>query len=192
MTIATGTITYGQTLNTGDYNSKKAEASFTFLVPEGGTAEEGSDIASALAQKKVAQMLGLSGSTAVEKKPRAKKAEPATVITDTAVNDTVTVGVDTVEVPQIRANPEDRKDPAAVEDDFTSFESTTPITDEQLRDACAKRAQHLKKFVTGNAPTIAIKKLIEKFCPPGALPGAAQIPAASRATFIKELDALTV
>lgn len=85
-------------------------------------------------------------------------------------------------LPQIRTNPEDRKDPL----DLTAFENVAPtITDEALGSALAKKNKALSeaKVVGG---TDKIKALIAKT---GATSYAA-IPQSSRTVFLADLDAI--
>lgn len=199
--VTTGTIGFGQTVNTGDYNSQRADASFTFLVPEGGSPDDAATIAGDLAKRKVQELLGLAPiSTAVEKTTRTRKpkadapaAVPTTPASDPAAMTEPSTQKSLVEIQAANQAKPKAADPADVggEEDFTSFPTTRTIPDTELQSACSARAAKLKAGgAAGNDAALKIKKLIEKFCPAGSAPGASQIPQASRVTFLKELEAL--
>jgi hypothetical protein len=72
-------------------------------------------------------------------------------------------------------------DPLAVADEWEA--AATPITDEAINNACAKRNAEIKK------PTL-IRELVGRYLP-GGVGTAKQIPAEKRAAFLLELEKLS-
>ena len=185
MSITSGNVTIKQTINLGDYNSKAAEVSFGFTVPEGEDGKAACDVAALLAQGKVNELLGL---TKTGKVPATAKAAAAAPKADPAAI--------TADAPQIRTSPENRVDPAAItndetiaKDEFALDLPATPIADAQLTEACNKKKIVLSRNLTGNQPALKIKELARKFVPAGKSQ-ITDMPADVRAQFLTELEAL--
>lgn len=209
-----GRIVFGKTVQPEPYHSNKAEAEFSFTVPEGVSTEEALrtiQYVQDLAVVKVHDMLG--------KKVEAKVASAATatpktggtaapvVRTKADIEAEVTAAATKAPAgkaaprkppaaakgeatPNITANPENRVDPAQVDDaaaigdeDFGApVETMVPVvevTDADLQAACGKKNQEIKD-------AIKIRGVIAKY----GLQLAA-IPQDKRKEFLTELAALT-
>lgn len=193
--ILAGRITYGRTVNLGDYNSKKAEAAFDFQVAEDEAEDAAINRASTLAVAKVEELLTgkvtkpvlvpadanmVPGAvTPVPEtkerkkpgpKPKAKVEDAAEITAEPAAN--ISTG-------------EERKDPADI-DDFSP--AVEPITDKELHAACQKKVVELTPHL-GDEARKKIRLVVAKFVT--APQGLVDIPPESRAEFLKQLAALT-
>ena len=206
--ITHGTITYGRTVKTGDYENKRAEASFSFTVADGEDHEEVADRASNLAYYHTHRLLGLQSSaeapsdatapevtdrsTAAKRGPRSAKAPtpppapaPAPKTDPAAVTEAAPVvpGIAepaAVSEPSAPAKP--ATDPATVappDDLMTAAPSV--ITDKDLAEAVTRTNAKIKN-------AMAIRQLIGKYVtPPQAVH---DIPQDKRQAFLTQLGAL--
>jgi hypothetical protein len=200
MPLTGGSVTYGETKNLGDYNSRKAEATIGYDDP--------ADIqkAQAVAVQAVSDML--AGNIVVRTEPKAaepkakkelkpKKApepeqEPVDVFGDSL--EAVDVFHEKEAPKAAISSGEDRVEPAAAEDDlFDAVATAAPISDKDLTDAANRKNKSLrdaaeKEGTDLQAASNKIRLLIGKFVKP---PKRIQdIDASVRADFLTQLDAL--
>lgn len=209
--ISGGTVTFGRTVNLGDYNSKKAEATIGFSVEDGGSIDE----ASAVAVAKVNELLGIA--------PKIAGVEPAKTTVYPAKETHDAAGIKEANAGKLEA--EKKKpgrppkvapaaEPAKVEDDFpdipedlkakpqisTGEERKGPedkdedwgaeaaaVTDLEMTSKMNHKNGELRK-THGDAAAPMIRKLIGKYVTPPKT--AREIPAEARAKFLEELAAL--
>lgn len=206
--ITGGKVTFGRVVQPAQYETKRAEVEIFFSLPEGVGADAAQDElnkAADMAQAKALELVGLKKAEkapekpaeAAPEKPKAEKPKaevPKATRTKADIEkEVVAAAGGTVELPKdpapnISTNPEDRKDPAQVEDDpaavgddalFTA--DAAPVTDADLRNAITKKQEKIKNAV-------AIRGLIGKYVKPGQ--GAGDIAADKRQAFLVELEAL--
>lgn len=199
-----GEITYSQTVNTGDYNSKKAEAKIGFRVDEGASIAEAkamADNAGQVAISKVVELLGLpskpdvgknimreakieaniAANTGKTKADLAAEAAAPAATKTRAKKPPAADPADIEEVPKPAA-----KDPADLDDGFDpvpekKVEAPTKVTDEELTSAMTRRNAVIKNAA-------AIRGLVAEFV---AHPGRAiDIPQERRKEFLEKLAAL--
>ena len=207
--VTGGTITYGRTVNLGDYNSKKAEATIGFSTEDGGSADE----AGAVAVAKVNELLGITKPATSAKADTvqlpAKETHDAAGIKEAnagklggdkkkpgrppKVAPVAEAKADDVDFPDIPddlkkdkpqiSTGEERKDPA---DDEWGAE-VAAVTDLELTSKINHKNGELRK-VHGDAAAPKIRQLIGKYVTPPKQ--ARDIPAEARAKFIEDLAAL--
>lgn len=212
--IIGGTLIYGRTVQPAQYETKKAECHLQFNVPEGGAinGEQIEEVAK-LAMTKVHEMVGLAKPNKAAVSAAVASTAPATSVPATGRTKadieaemkaaaqpktpkvppkTKPAPADAAEItdedatPQIRKNPEDRKEPAsnaaAVVDDELFEPAAKMITEADILAAVTAKQQQINNAV-------AIRKLIGKYVSPPKR--ASDIPVESRAQFLKDLEALT-
>lgn len=175
MAITGGSITYGRTVNLGDYNSKRADATFAFDDP--------ADVANAAvhAQSVVANLLGGNVAGVVvpatepvkERKPRAKKVDAAEVtetVTDADLNKEAFAGVKA-------------KDPSEVVESFDA-PVVAEISNDDLLSACNRAVAK----VGADGPT-KVRALKAKYVA-DLTKSVITLPQSIRAKFLEELAAL--
>ena len=184
--ITGGKISYGRTIKTGDYESARSDAEFSFVVSEGEDFEKIADIAKAQAHGKVHDLLRLKTEPLAAAKPptdkdkaaekTAKTAEkpaakpPAPATADPAAIDVVT-------------DPKPAAD-VVVEDDPLGAVAPSKVTDEEMSGAITK-----KNTALGNPQKI--RELVAKYAPQDGNPHSFRdVDQAKRAAFITELKAL--
>jgi hypothetical protein len=122
--------------------------------------------------------------TTVRKMPgktKAKEEPKADIVPDTKPAVADALG----DVPQIRTNPEDRKEPEAkVELAGADLGGDAPLTDKDLGDLCNRAAGKLLT-THGAEASKKVRELIQKYAP-----RVAEIPAEKRKAFKAELEAL--
>lgn len=166
------------------------------------------DRAAALAQKKALEMVGLSAAGVIIPPASAQKTAatsemihdqhgPAAPAPETSAKTTTrkmpgpkakkeeTLNDPLGDVPQIRSNPEDRKEPEAKADTGTDLGGDAPITDKDLGDHCNRAAGRLITAHPNGEAAKLVRALVSKFAP-----RVAEIAADKRKTFLAELDAL--
>lgn len=208
MGIIGGRVIYGKKVQPQQYFNDHAEVEFSWSAPEGSTEEQALVIAQHAQDMAVAKVFELLAT----KKPLAANPAPAPaaqrtkadiereVIAAASQKPAVTAPAPRTakrppaqpkaeQEPQIRTNPEDRKDPAVQDDalfgdgdDFSSdVKPEVPVvevTDADLNAACTKKNAALKN-------PVAIRGLIAQF---GL--NLNSIPKEKRAEFLEKLDAL--
>lgn len=210
MGIIAGRVVFGKTVPPEQYFSNKAEVEYSWVAPEGSTEEQALAIAERaqnLAIAKVYEILnakkpvtppqatnpaaGQRTKADIEREVIAAASKPPAVTPPApraAKRPPAQPKVEEQE-PQIRTNPEDRKDPAVQDDalfgdgdDFSSdVKPEVPVvevTDADLNAACTKKNAALKN-------PVAIRGLIAQF---GL--NLNSIPKEKRAEFLEKLDAL--
>ena len=184
MTITNGTIKYGQTVKTGDYENKRGDVELTFTVAEGEDIHEKlnhvKDVAhhhlhSLLNPGKVVATISTAKPAAKEEiaeKPAAKaKAAPKLpvkpVVTDISAIDEEMEAATVGKVPAFLAKEVEAQNAKAAEDNIDDLlgggEPAKEITDKELTDATQKCQSDHK-----NAP--AIRKILGELgvkVPPG-------------------------
>lgn len=208
MNITGGRIIFGRTVQPAQYESKKSEVELAFTLAEGEELGTSLDIVGAQVQAKALELVGLRPSGLVVAKlaeipiihDQHGPAAPAPVIEktttrkmpskkkpDIAVGDLTTatpaqvhnaIGDVLGDVPQIRKNPEDRKEPEQLE------LADAPITDKDLGDLCNRAAGRLLT-THGAEASKKVRELIQKYAP-----RVAEIAADKRKAFKAELEAL--
>lgn len=217
LTFTGGSVTYERNVKVADYENKKLAVTLNFNAPEGETAspEEVSEVADA-AIALVHAKLGITKSPApptAMATPVAtggSKPEPAAVTPPPArprkpakppVVDVVLTDEDKAKLAEKRAiteTPEDRKDPAAIDDGDTSaaavvegtvdpaaveedpFAAVDPdITDQDLVDAATKKVEKLKT-------SLPIRQLVGKY----GVPNMQSLKQEQRKDFLEKLAAL--
>jgi len=201
-------VTFGRSVQPAQYETKKAEVQLTFTLAEGEALGPTLDVAASLAQDKALEMVGLKKSTAVttsvQPSPGAtggKEAYAAAqAATKEAPKEKKPVGrppnpdkVKIEEKPQISTSPEDRKDPAAMDDSEADaldamLELDTPpepITDKQLIEKIGIKNKALADKNAGIPQPRKIKELIAKYST-----HAHSIPAEKRQDFLDKLETL--
>lgn len=209
--ITGGKVTFGRTVQPAQYETKRAEVEIHFTIAEGaGPEAEQAELnaAAEMAQAKALELVGLrkadkapAAELAAPEKPAPKKADKPAAETPKQTKSKADLEAElmaqlaakeaaaaksaaTVEdpAPNISTTPEDRKDPAAVDDDLFKADETPPqITDADLRTRITKHNEKIK-----NGP--AIRTLIAKYVKAGQ--GANDIPMDKRQAFLTELEAL--
>ncbi|MGD9881225.1 MAG: hypothetical protein AB7F22_07740 [Reyranella sp.] len=207
MGITGGAVSYERSRKIAEYENKKA--SITFACREGDDAVRVVTNALALAMSTVHTALGISEpipvlltDTAVEalldranaapaekptttrrprkpptpETPTPAPSDPAALTDDTSGPQTAGTGAE----PNITKTPEDRKDPAALDADWTG--DAPEITDKELLEACNRAAS------VGGSAAQQIKKIIGELA--GVGKGPAAIPQAARAGFLEKLKAI--
>lgn len=198
--ITHGEVTFGQTNNLGDYNSKKAEVKIGFNVDEGDDAAKQLDAAGQMAKAKCAELLGNTPAAAKIAAPAAPAVPAGPTKADLAA--AAKIASPETAAPKPRAKkppaPKPAEDPSAMSDEtvieepaaedasdlFSAEEPDAPaakITDEELTTSITKR-----NAVINNPPVI--RQLISKYVK---MPGQARdIPQEKRQEFLTELAAL--
>lgn len=212
--ILGGTVTYGRTINLGDYNSKKAEATIGFSVEDGGSIDE----ASAVAVAKVNELLNITPAKAVTvlaaplerftttalapkethdaagiKEANAGKLEaekrkpgrPPKVTPAAEAPKPVDDEFPETDKPQISTG-EERKGPEDTAGDEWGAEAPA-VTDLDLTSKINHKNGELRK-VHGDAAAPKIRQLIGKYVTPPKQ--ARDIPGEARAKFLEDLAAL--
>ena len=174
--ITGGKISYGRTIKTGDYESARSDAEFSFVVSEGEDFEKIADIAKAQAHGKVHDLLRLKTEPLAAAKPPTDKDKAAEKTAKTA------------EKPAAKPPAPATADPAAidvvVEDDPLGAVAPSKVTDEEMSGAITK-----KNTALGNPQKI--RELVAKYAPQDGNPHSFRdVDQAKRAAFITELKAL--
>lgn len=136
ITLTTGRILVGQTVNLGDYNSKKAEVDLTFTPPDGDDGLAPLDETIQLASSKLGEILGLAPAPAKApstRKPRQTKAAEVTLAPTPA--NAVSVSDDEDEVPLAA------RDGGSVEKAQTASKAAVIDDDEEVSTASAAPAK---------------------------------------------------
>lgn len=177
--ITNGTVKYGRTVKTGDFESKRADVELAFSVPEGEDAENVIERVQDIAMQKCEAILGFSvkakpakkDAAVAEEKPAAGKAKKIPAVeTSAEVEEPVAVAAKPAVAAKAGAAEEVGEDNI---DDILGMEAPAKekeITDKELNDATQKCQAENK-----NSP--AIRKLIEEAgvkSPPGRIIDIAQ------------------
>lgn len=178
MQIVQGKVSYTRTVRPADFESKSATVELTFSVEDGAPdaqVREFLDTIGSQAQAKAQEMVGekapARSTQPRQDKPAAKEptkaAEVTVPVADKAPTKTkadlekealAAAGSSATTVDaalNIQATPEDRKDPADVEDLMSPVE-TKQVTDEELLDAVTKTNARIKN-------SVAIRELIGRY-----------------------------
>lgn len=214
-----GVVKYGETRKLAEYENKRADVELNFSTLDGTTPEQGEAEALkvlTVAKNVVKVALGLKPETTVavskeppvaDEKPTPRptkatkatggKAAKSTGDTPPAVpaSDPADISAE-VAKPQISVNPENRKDPADMDDaggepdlDFLDSGPVAEISDQDLMAEVSKQVQRLVKANGKDAGNKAVREVKEKYAPlPKQTVG---IPQSSRRQFLDELAALT-
>lgn len=199
MTITGGVVEYSRLRKPADFESQSARVSFNINEGDNIAAEVAGALDMAVAQ--VHRVLGLAtpvptqGTTEPTKNKGGRPRKDTTTASSTASASSTpapagvsekSVSADPADMPQIRTNPEDRKDPADMGDEFNE-PAPRQITDAELKEACGKKAAAFTAagVTDGSAK---IKELIAKKT--GGVARYAEIPVPARAGFLTELEAL--
>jgi len=187
MTITSGTILYGRTIKTGDYESARSDVTLTFSVPEDADEQATTAYIQSIGQQaqqhcyellklRPAQTnVSLKESNPPLKAARGKPKATAPTPLEAAIGEAPGTGPAQIDEP----TPAPIEDPAAVNDDFTPI--AAEITDEQLIGAMTKTNARIRN-------PIAIRQLIGKYVE---IPKQARdIPQPERKAFLLELDKL--
>jgi hypothetical protein len=176
MTITNGTLKYGQTVKTGDYENKRADVELSFTCAEGEDINEKMEHVKSVARHHLHSLLSLADTTAkpAVEKPAGKKAvklpkeeKPAPAEEDDPLADRAPLPTNAPKPSKVKeekvATAED-DDPLGI-DDLIDEEAqpAKEVTDKELTDATQK-CQAANK----NAP--AIRKILAELgikTPPG-------------------------
>lgn len=185
--ITNGTIKVGQTIKTGDFESKRADVELSFNVAEGEDHDAAIAFVGKTAHSHLYAILGVTpplATAARDEKPAAVKKAPK--MPTVAKTEDANV-VDEPAPATVRGNAklkEAAPDPSVIEDNIDDLMGGAPaakeITDKEMMDATQKCQQEVK-----NAP--AIRKLLGEMgvkVPPGRVIDVEQ---AKRATYIEKL-----
>lgn len=200
MTITNGTIKYGQTVKTGDYENKRADVELSFTVPEGEDAQGHIEHAHELAKHHCHRILGQASNSPASNPtaaapvkieavaPVAKPTPVARGKSKLAATKASAEAIDARTESQEEAQPailqkdtSKEKEESSLDDLLGLNEAPTEITDKALNDAVQKQQDAVK-----NAP--GIRKLLNEFgikTPPGRLIDLEQ---SKRADFIAKLQ----
>lgn len=191
--ITSGSVTVEDGLKKAEEYAppRKVSVTINFSTPEGQDAEPFLEKAKALANGSVAELLGGKATAAVAPKAAAKKAEkpkeepkPAEAPKERTKADLEADMMAELNAPKtaptVPVDPDDLSD-------LLGDAAPQPVTDKELSDAIIAKANKMKTVSGWDAKKL--RELVEKFV--GAA-GAkfAQIPAAKRHDFLKELDGL--
>lgn len=203
--LTQGEISYSQTVNLGDYNSKKAEAKIGYSIADGASEADAKamiDKAGQVAFSKVVELLGLPSKPGIGKNSPAPAAEPAPAPAATGKTKAdlaaEAAAPAAAKLPRAKkppaADPADieepakpaAKDPADLDDGFDpvpekKVEAPAKVTDEELTSAMTRRNAVIKNAAL-------IRALVAEFV---AHPGRAiDIPQERRKEFLDKLAAL--
>ena len=194
MTITNGTIKYGQTVKTGDYENKRGDVELSFTLAEGQSVDEELNHARSVAHGHLHSMLGINGSAATVAAPKApqpaKKAVAKHAVVE-KVAETDEEILDRTPHPSMPKPPvakavvaENKKAAEVVEENLDDLlgteEVAKEITDKEMTDA-TQRCQAANK----NSP--AIRKVLNECgvkAPPGRI---IDIPQAKRQEYLDKL-----
>ena len=212
--ISGGAVTFGRTVNLGDYNSKKAEVMLTFALDEGEAADAVIEEVAREVMTKCLAMVGVGAPAIPKTAPR-----PMTALADDGARAEAAEGVKeaaaaaltakekaeakerakaantakkpSLDIPEsLKREPEKTAAPAKVEEDpgFDEDAAELPeVTQDQLTSAMNRKVAELKGAHGGAAPTM-IKALIAKFVEPPKK--SHDIPQNLRHDFLKKLEEL--
>lgn len=188
MPITNGTIKYGQTVKTGDYENKRADVELSFTVPEGEEAAVHIEQAHTLAELHCHRILNKTntGSQSPAPAPAKIEAAPAAKPAPAAKGKAKPAAKKAADPAAVEEAEEEELDDSGVTgntlDDLLGLnEAPAEITDKALNDAVQKQQDAVK-----NAP--GIRKLLNEFgikTPPGRLIDLEQ---GKRAEFIAKLQ----
>ena len=164
--ITDGKVSYGRTVNRGDYNSERADATFSFTADENGVLDIAGAVATA--HKAVHHLLH----------QEAPETAVAPVKTPTDKDGLAAAAKAPRKTPAPKASTAEA--PAETADEWGG--TATEITDQDLLDATQKKQGEIKN-------SVAIKAVIGHYTPPPA--ALATIPQEKRGAYLKELGALT-
>ena len=183
--ITNGSVKYGRTVKTGDFEGKRGDVELTFNIPEGDDIDAAvlhvqekavGYIHSLLGQQEDKTILALAGKKA-KKLPKATVVEPEEDVAD----DRATPPFLKKEVAAQKATKEEEAVEEENIDDLLGGEEVKEVTDKEITDAVQKCQARAK-----NAP--AIRKLLGDYgikVPPGRT---IDVPQAKRSEFITKLD----
>lgn len=173
-TITNGSVKYGETRKTGDFENKRADVELSFSLPDGADVDEAIKQVIRQTKTKCFELLGV--------KPEALTSEALKVST---TEETKAVKPAKPKAPKMPESPSAEKEEKAVANPAEISEPVTPanavedledvlgsktITDAELMDATTKQQEEVKN-------PAAIRKLITECgvkCPPGRLIDIAQ------------------
>lgn len=188
--------------------ARKVQVQIAFSVPEGSEGQSNLDLAGAMANAKVNELLG---------KPAKQSATAAVVIAETATASTPSAQKEPAKEPARRGpKPKEEKTKAQmaeeaglpttdtvhkgtppsqvdIEDnlnDILGEEPETPITDAELGKACQLKNGHMAKVQGDKWAPERLRKLVAQFNDNVAGKMLKDIPAAKRKQFLAELEAL--
>jgi len=169
MQITNGTIKYGRTVKTGDFENKRGDVELSFSVPDGQDAEKTMEGVKALAHKHLHSLLGIGKATAAPTEMTPVPAKPEVATNVAPSSETVVIGRSQgkpPKMPKVHLTPGKEQpqeaDPASIEDvpqapakaakpsqDELPGSGSPEVTDADLTSACSRAQQ-----ATGNGPGI--------------------------------------
>lgn len=188
--ITGGSVKYGRTCKTGDFENKRVDVELTFLVAEGEDHAAVLQQVAKEAHNKAHAMLGIKTATAKAETPTDPKPAPAQ--RGLKGKEAAAASMNARDTTKLKVTPSPAEIAAEGEDFGEGFNEDAPetqpeITDVALSAAMNRKAADLKPAHGGAAPKL-IKALINTFVEPPKR--SHDIPQNLRAEFLKKLDAM--
>lgn len=195
--ITGGSVKYGRTVKTGDFENKRVDVELTFNVGEGEDHAAVLQAAAKEAHEKAHAMLGIKPASAqtaaIATEPKPEK-QPTKEASAAAMNAADAEKKKPGPKPKAKEEPKPEVKPAVAPEgediegfDEDAAETQPEITDTALSAAMNRKVAELKPAHGGAAPKL-IKELINKFVEPPKK--SHDIPQNLRAEFLKKLEAL--